>query len=75
MRQNHSCRNGRPIKLLNRSGPTIQNFHASDQTIAVSIKVMHATFMAHTPEIVPKLPTSAWNFSFVGRHPCRVMAI
>src|ERR1700730_5694261 len=34
---------------------------------------MHAIFMAHTPEIFPKLPTSAWNFSFVGRHPYRVM--
>jgi hypothetical protein len=51
MRQNRSCRNDRPIKILNRSGPTIQNLHAGD-------------LMAHTPEIFPKLPTSAWNFSF-----------
>jgi hypothetical protein len=34
MRQNRSCRNDRPIKILNRSGPTIQNLHAGDQTIA-----------------------------------------
>jgi hypothetical protein len=34
MRQNRSRRNGRPIKLLNRSGPRIQNFNTSDQRIA-----------------------------------------
>jgi hypothetical protein len=31
MRQNRSCRNGRPIKLSNRSGATIQNFYTGEQ--------------------------------------------
>jgi hypothetical protein len=34
MRQSRSRRNGRPIKLLNRSEPTIQNFNTSDEMIA-----------------------------------------
>ena len=35
MRQNRSCRNGRPIKLSNRSGSTIQNFYTSEQMTAI----------------------------------------
>jgi hypothetical protein len=46
MRQSRSPRNGRPIKLLNRSGATIQNFNTSGQMIAARSTTLAGQFGA-----------------------------
>jgi hypothetical protein len=60
MRQNRSCRNGRPIKLLNRSGPTIQNFYTSDQMIAAHSTTL-AGNAAYNDEAIKQFEADGWD--------------